>query len=366
MKFIRASRKFSFSFQKQQYLLWENQSEYQLSYFASGREGLVALIKALGLGGKKILIPAYVPEGIIAPFQIHGCEIFMYDLKPDLSPDYSQFESILKQENISLAVVIHYFGILMPIQEGQKLCSQYHSILVEDLAHLLAGPESPAGKTGDVVLFSLPKIIGLPDGAPILIRNGLIQAGTLKYDFDFRWIYYVFEQILRLFVVNVTDMRFFPVWIKVKAEQIFGMLFNSYNTLMSYFHHPNRMSMISKKLLERTDFEKIIENRAYAFKRLHEELKNSKFEKLDIKTIEKHAYFGYPIMVKNREDFLNAMQKRGIKLMTLHYKWSFFKESQKSQYPNAYNFMNHHVIFPVCDHLDQEDVKEVIRIANEF
>jgi hypothetical protein len=79
---------------------------------------MMALLKALDSPPASIvLLPAFVPEGIIAPFLRSDFNVVFYSLSRHLSPCWEHLDQLLATHSPKLAVMIHYFGTAQPIQQ---------------------------------------------------------------------------------------------------------------------------------------------------------------------------------------------------------------------------------------------------------
>ncbi len=120
------------------------------------------------------LMPCYVPDGVIKPFQFANVEIVFYRLQRDLSPDLWDVQRLLAQNagaNI-IVVGIQYFGWRSRFHALRQMAHDVGAILFEDCAHCLCH----AGEDGDVVLFSLNKFLPVVDGAIMASRSNALDV----------------------------------------------------------------------------------------------------------------------------------------------------------------------------------------------
>lgn len=173
-------------------------------FYESAREGFQDFLKRYrGSSRDGVLLPAFVGwspregSGVYDPVQNLDLPCTFYDLQDDLSVDVERLESLAASGAFAVIVVIHYFGRTEPrIQEIHAIAQRYGVALVEDLAHGLftAMRGGPAGRYGDVNLYSLHKMLptssggmttyGNPDlvGAQRSTRPDL-AAQILSYDY---------------------------------------------------------------------------------------------------------------------------------------------------------------------------------------
>ena len=122
---------------------------------------------------RTVLLPAFIGwssnegSGVFDPVEQLGLTPRFYDLGADLSYDPASIEAACAEERIDVIIVIHYFGRVQPgLEETRAIADRHGCLLVEDLAHgwftaLMGGP---AGRTGDVLAYSLHKMFAMPDG----------------------------------------------------------------------------------------------------------------------------------------------------------------------------------------------------------
>lgn len=338
--------------------------------FASGREAMIALLRALALPkGTGILIPAYVPEGIIAPVRRCGFEPVLYPVSRQLAPSWPHVEDLLAQRPIGLAVLIHYFGIAQPVERFHDLCRRHGVPVVEDMAHVMHSESDSLGRTGEFVLYSLPKMLGVPDGAPLVIRKPDFDPERLAFRQDSRHILYLTKQLARLgsstlyrklagSTARRLMRRFVPWRVRNFAD--------AYDTLMAYFENPNPMSAVSRFLLKRTDWRKVIEHRVALARRYHEKLDHGAFERLPGTGSLSHAMFGFPVLVGDREGLVGHLDRHDIRGVYLEDRWDFFPQAGREVHQEAIWTMQHHFLFPTAYSLREEEVDYVIKVANEW
>ncbi len=157
--------------------------------FASGRQGLFALLQALKIGkGDEVIVQAYtcivVPNAIAAT----GAKAVYADIEREtlnLDP-----EDVAKRITPRTKAVIcqHTFGIPAPLSELQTLCAKHGIPLIEDCAHVLPDAAGPLGvaRTGKyaVLSFGRDKAVSGVTGGAVLSRDetasSALRASELK------------------------------------------------------------------------------------------------------------------------------------------------------------------------------------------
>jgi dTDP-4-amino-4,6-dideoxygalactose transaminase len=154
-------------------------------FYGAAREGMQDLLaqpEVWRSAARRILLPAFIGwsanegSGVFDPVTGLGLDADFYDLSEDLAVDVSSLEDRLSAQQYDVVVVIHYFGRTeRAIDRVRELTDRHGALLLEDLAHawfthVLGGP---AGRTGEVSLYSLHKMLPMPQarGGMIVYRN---------------------------------------------------------------------------------------------------------------------------------------------------------------------------------------------------
>jgi dTDP-4-amino-4,6-dideoxygalactose transaminase len=152
-----------------------------VSLFASGREGLLALLRALQLkNGDEVIVQAYtciaVPNAITAA----GCSPVYADVEREtLNLNCEDTEHRITPRTRAI-ICQHTFGIPADTARLREICDRHNLFLIEDCAHVIpdASGSAPIGVHGDFLLLSFGRdkaIFGITGGA-ILSRKPEISA----------------------------------------------------------------------------------------------------------------------------------------------------------------------------------------------
>jgi len=367
MKYISNDRVVNFSLKKHNNAPWLN--EHYFKYYASGREALISLIDLLSNDAKKevVLLPAYVPQGLYAPFEKKGWKIILYPIDNELNPVWSEVEMLIKKYSPSIGILIHYFGTIQPIQKFVEICHKSGMKVIEDHAHLLPNMDKFEYQ-GDYILYSLPKMIGVADGAVLVVRDSTIDINQLKYYNKKTNHIYILKQSFLLFL-NSSIYRIPGAKLVNIFSAVFGKLFNSYSSLMHIYHNPNNMSTLSQKIVERVDFDEVIKTRSRYAKMYEEKLNDKYFTKLLTIGSETRATFAYPVLVKDRNSLYKYLVKRGIYGTYLISNWNYIPKEEDNQsqiFMNTQHIIDHHFLFPTASYLKETDIEKIIDCANEW
>ena len=142
----------------------------RVRWYRTGRLALLAGLQAIGVApGQRVWVPAYLCQAALAPLVQRGLEVVLYDITDTLQPS-TGFPDVRPGD---LVVLIHYFGLAAPAEPIRALCRERGARLIEDCAHGLPDPDSarPMGRSGDLAIFSLRKLLPVPDGAVLVVND---------------------------------------------------------------------------------------------------------------------------------------------------------------------------------------------------
>jgi len=143
----------------------------QRTVYRSVKEGLNELLRGLDREGA-VLLPAYVPGGLVATFLSAGFDVRYYPVGADLSVDPGAFRERLDTVGPSLVVFIHYLGFADDDYPTMlSAASNRDALVIEDCARGLFSHDGDGrllGSTGDISLFSLYKTLPAPNGGLIV------------------------------------------------------------------------------------------------------------------------------------------------------------------------------------------------------
>lgn len=143
---------------------------YGLSRSAWSMAALVETRKIEGEARPRLWLPDFFCNQSSGPARAAGAEIIFYPVTAALTPDWAACKALAERARPSLFVLVHYFGASNDVAGARAFCAGLGAALVEDAAHVLK-PAAGIGSTGDFVLYSPHKLIGIPDGAILVARE---------------------------------------------------------------------------------------------------------------------------------------------------------------------------------------------------
>ena len=187
----------------------------QLFFTNSARTGWRHLLRYLNIKKpNNILLPSYIGitqregSGVFDPVEETNTPFEFYRLNEKLSVDIEDFKHKIINNEIRLALIIHYFGFLQSnIKSIRKICDDNDVLMVEDCAHVLYDSDESytIGNNGDFSFYSLHKYLSVKSGGILKINNSKFELPKIpdkeKCSSD------VLEQLLRIDLKQIAIKR---------------------------------------------------------------------------------------------------------------------------------------------------------------
>ncbi|MFT5635029.1 MAG: dTDP-4-amino-4,6-dideoxygalactose transaminase [Cognaticolwellia sp.] len=146
----------------------------------SARSAFKEVLNNLDFSTGKLLLPAYIGitdregSGVFDPVEETQTPYGFYALDEKLTPEYDALIKIIKNENISAILFIHYFGFCHEkTKKLIELCKTNNVIVIEDCAHTLGSEnlEGFIGTMADFSIYALHKVLPIKTGGMLKINN---------------------------------------------------------------------------------------------------------------------------------------------------------------------------------------------------
>ncbi len=137
-----------------------------------------------------IWVPQYFCNESLDLIRNIEASIFFYPIHKEGHPNVEFFPKISEGEAPDLFILVHFFGQPILFNDSITFCTKHKTWLIEDAAHVL-NQINGIGETGDCVLYSPHKLLAIPDGAILVVRqNGPNALGSKdEYMREFETIY---------------------------------------------------------------------------------------------------------------------------------------------------------------------------------
>jgi perosamine synthetase len=146
------------------------------------RSAIAFALRQWNIGaGDEVLVPAYNCGTDVDPVFKSGAGVRTYRIGSDLQLDMADIRRLCTPRT-RLIYVIHYFGWPQELVELRQYCDGAGIKLLEDCALALfgRGPDGWLGQQGDGAVFSLPKMLAVPDGGILLLKQPSLEVPKSK------------------------------------------------------------------------------------------------------------------------------------------------------------------------------------------
>lgn len=325
---------FGFEFNQINKFIYKKQNPY---YFNSARSAFFVLLNSLNV--KKILMPKFICNSMIAPLMMLDIEIVYYDLDDEFYP-------IIKHYDNDYLLYVNYFGVctknqyrlLVEYPQNKLIFDHSQAFFVPPFKniHTLYSPRKffPIADSG-ILLSSSIKI---SDNAIAELQNCRIAENQYQH---------LFKRLLHGAKVGYTDFQ--------QSERYFE------NEI------PSHISPITRQILKVLDYQEVQKQRLDNFKILHSLLGEYNVLSLDIANIT--SPLTYPFLCyHNGEEFKKQLITNQVYTPTY---WQDCLERVDND-SNEYHWVNNVVHF-VCDQRYLEDdmlyqyelIKHLIKFGEE-
>ena len=137
--------------------------------YSQGREAVADFVRAHMKPGDSVLVPAYICSAVLDPFQKLGIKVLFYPIDQTFAPDAKAIRELLLEKPRAI-LIVHYFGFPAQAEAVIQECREHGLWIIEDCAHTLPDKTNES-RLGDFTIYSLPKLLPVPDGAVVVVNN---------------------------------------------------------------------------------------------------------------------------------------------------------------------------------------------------
>jgi dTDP-4-amino-4,6-dideoxygalactose transaminase len=273
---------------------WNGENIFPLNqekcfYYFSARYALEGGLRALGLGpGDVVLLPSYNCGAEIDPVLNLSIKPIFYRIGKNFLVDCDDLVNRVTTD-VKAVLVTHFLGFPQPLDQIKQICTQKKLLLIEDCAHALLSThnEKPLGSYGDVSIFSLLKTLPVPNGGLLLINNLNIKYNHYPEKPNLFVTSFYAAELLKQKTKggnnsineNILSLLYKGVYLSMSSVRLMLAGFRKYfNPKGLYLVKPDSylfiedlrswgISDLSKKIINKTDFEeiKIIRRRNFEY-----------------------------------------------------------------------------------------------------
>lgn len=183
-------------------------------FFERARDGFKEYLMSLNLENDEIiLLPAYIGwsknegSGVFDPIRELELNYEFYKLDKNMNVDINYLEELIKQKNIKVFVLIHYFGYVDKNYESiLKIAKENNCVILEDSAHALYTDYIGGiiGRESDASIYSLHKMLPFKDGGMLIVND---EKFNLDNNINYEINKYDLGAIARLRVRNFEEIN---------------------------------------------------------------------------------------------------------------------------------------------------------------
>lgn len=238
--------------------------EYGIPYqnaiaYQSARSAFRALLEFVR--PKKVWVPKYICDAMIAPLIDVGISYDWYDLD-----EWFNVPSSLVLEDNELLLYVNYYGVCQRCVDDILNRFPAKQVVYDFSQAFFDVPRSDALAT----IYSLRKFLGVPDGG-FLVTDIPIQTPSIEDDGSIERMTHLLKRLYD------------------EPENGYSDYLSSENTLINTM--PKKMSRLTQRLLNLVDYYSVQKKRADNFRHLHEKLKElNLFDFTGIKVISPLCY----------------------------------------------------------------------------
>ncbi|WP_087024109.1 DegT/DnrJ/EryC1/StrS family aminotransferase [Thaumasiovibrio subtropicus] len=150
-----------------------------ITFYPYARFALYEYLKSIE--AKSIYLPEFICSDVLEPINAIGIDVSYYEVNEDLTPGKLS-------QCCDAILMVNYFGFEQDITPFSQYKKQFGAVLIEDNAHGLFSRDrygNLLGGRGDAGLLSLRKTLSLPNGAALILKNGIkVSASQVATSLD--------------------------------------------------------------------------------------------------------------------------------------------------------------------------------------
>lgn len=298
------------------HLWWKNLRQHSAfipegsTYFlmANGRASIRLILKSILKPGQgdEVLLPAYVFQGLLNPFKESGMTIKFYKVNRDLTLDANDIKRKIN-ENTKVLFILHLFGFPQPVDQLIQLREANPSCwVIEDIGQsfLTTRLDGSLGRFGDFSFNVYMKYVPTPDGSLLQINK---PVGNL------RWKNRQFKRLLytssRYAAMNLKNLY---LRTHLVPKSLYLGLFRYAARLMEEYPMYAEMSWVSKRILDKFDYEGAIARRRENFQYLLRSWDLDSVVPLFPNLPSSVCPMGFVVLAEDRDYLRSELSKAGI------------------------------------------------------
>ncbi|MBR3022700.1 MAG: hypothetical protein IKH59_10130 [Bacteroidaceae bacterium] len=304
---------------------------------------------------KRVLLPIYTCSSVINPIESLGIECQYYSIKKQLEVDVDRLMDKIDHFHPNVVYFQSYYGYdtLASVRPFYSILQDKGIIVVEDITHSWLSDFNTT--EADYSVVSLRKWLELPDGGALLSNKHKIEPVHEYGESD---------QIVSEFVkASEGKERYFQT-LDPDDKQMFRQHYVNAKDLLQQDDAPYSLSSISRSVLAKTDFNRVINRRRENAGFLRQNLIHRGIEPCVLSDDPKATPLYFPIFVKDDRGKLQKELAMHNIYCPVH--WPVPKQVVSELSSDA-SFIYTHILSLICDQrYDLDDMLSLIQIVNSF
>jgi hypothetical protein len=152
--------------------------------YVNARTALAAGLARNDASNGTVLLPAYAPAGLLAPFRARRFDVEWYPVAADLTVPVDPATKRIREIDPDVFVYVNFFGFRDPNLAAVRECARRaNATVIADCARgAFARDERgrPLGTSADIAVFSLHKTLPVPNGGLLVQANGQPPPPTAR------------------------------------------------------------------------------------------------------------------------------------------------------------------------------------------
>lgn len=279
-------------------------------YYGYARVALLDGLRLLSIkAGDNVLIPSYICEDVLEPFNYLGIATKYYNVDEKLNPIIYEIENSIDSKTKAV-LAVNYFGFPTSVLEIANICKNKSLYFIEDNAHGLFSKchNGVLGSFGDISIFSMRKTIGAPNGAALVINNSVLNNYERnKSTIGISGIRYLIASLNQSIEDNIriNPIKAIKGIVKYESLKTYSCHVNSKRNIQYYFE---KYSKITEYVIKRVDVDKCISTRrrGYVYWIEHVTEGDPLYGKLPDGVVP----YVFPMRIRNRDGFIQRLIRK--------------------------------------------------------
>lgn len=327
----------------------ENYIYKERMFFNTGRSAIEYLFRyQLDVKeGQIILLPNFLCSSITDALKRANIKYEFYDILSDFQININDLNMKINKYKSNIIFYINYFGFFQSdevISFLKYLKKDKDCIIIEDNTQaLFTRSNKNQIAIGNYIIASIRKWFPIPDGAVLYSQEDIKKV---KIDNGYN------EYMTKYLIVQLMKNEYLKNK-RLDKEKYLHLLKESTDALFSDYKIRN-ITEVSYKLIQNYDFKLLCQKRRENYKYLYKKLLHIKHLKIPFELVDENVVpFGFVILLKRRDDFLNYCITKNI-YCNIHWR-------------DTENELSNYIITIPCDQrYNNEDMDYIMDVIEKF